>query len=440
MRLRGTLLSAVALGLHAELKKTAHPHRTPLMAAAPPPPGPLDYSHSHPCVRWFRSTTLPLRVPLALLKGKWRARVCGAKRPTWNPRFEAYVTALRSATKNAPRDVGLLRAATSVSVPGPLLPAGVLRCTERLTRPDGSELAVEFVWPRAATPLASLSRKWSTTSAQTTPDVVRTTEFRELLRTAPALVLVHGGAHCLCGRGTHRDLAFRLALATGGIVVMPDFRRPPDASSADALDDVRAAYERVLELGAARACVGGDSAGGGLALAFAIKIRDAGATPDGRDGAWSLPAPAGCLAISPWVDLGEERVGGSRLSNERWDFLPGDMIDLLARETVEASGSDASHSPVKFDLHGLPPTLIQTGQCEVLHDQQVRLCAEINPTARCPESSRRSHAIDATPARWRGDAGSSPLDRAPDTLVDFHTGETGPSRGVSGYAYDSHGL
>ena len=48
------------------------------------------------------------------------------------------------------------------------------------------------------------------------------------------------------------------------------------------------------------------------------------------------------------------------------------------------------------------------------------------------------HAIDATPARWRGDAGSSPLDgdsaatsspkndsvknyRVPDTLVDFHT-------------------
>ena len=112
------------------------------------------------------------------------ARVCGAKRPTWNPRFEAYVTALRSATKNAPRDVGLLRAATSVSVPGPLLPAGVLRCTERLARPDGSELAVEFVWPRAATPMAELSRKWSTTSAQTTPDVVRTTEIRELLDTA----------------------------------------------------------------------------------------------------------------------------------------------------------------------------------------------------------------------------------------------------------------
>ena len=36
------------------------------------------------------------------------------------------------------------------------------------------------------------------------------------------------------------------------------------------------------------------------------------------------------------------------------------------------------------------------------------------------------HAIDATPARWRGDAGSSPLDRAPDALVDFHTGGHGP--------------
>ena len=54
MRLRVTLLSAAALGLNAQLKKTAHPQRTPLMAAAPPPPGPLDYSHSHPCVRWFR--------------------------------------------------------------------------------------------------------------------------------------------------------------------------------------------------------------------------------------------------------------------------------------------------------------------------------------------------------------------------------------------------
>ena len=57
------------------------------------------------------------------------------------------------------------------------------------------------------------------------------------------------------------------------------------------------------------------------------------------------------------------------------------------------------------------------------------------------------HAIDATPARWRGDAGSSPLDgastaassprndlvknyRAPDTLVDFHTGRAGPPRQV----------
>ena len=178
MRLRITLLSAVALGLNAQLKTTAHPQRTPLMAAAAPPPGPLDYSHSHPCVRWFRSTTLPLRVPLALLKGKWRARVCGAKRPTWNPRFEAYVTALRSATKNAPRDVGLLRAATSVSVPGPLLPAGVLRCTERLARSDGTELAVEFVWPRAATPMAELSRKWSTTSARAEPESCLRTSAR----------------------------------------------------------------------------------------------------------------------------------------------------------------------------------------------------------------------------------------------------------------------
>ena len=37
------------------------------------------------------------------------------------------------------------------------------------------------------------------------------------------------------------------------------------------------------------------------------------------------------------------------------------------------------------------------------------------------------HAIDAPPARWRGDAGSSPLDGAPDALVDFHTGSCATS-------------
>ena len=61
------------------------------------------------------------------------------------------------------------------------------------------------------------------------------------------------------------------------------------------------------------------------------------------------------------------------------------------------------------------------------------------------------HAIDATPARWRGDAGSSPLDgasaatssprndlvlncRAPDTLVDFHTGSNAIAQKCSSIA------
>ena len=85
-----------------------------------------------------------------------------------------------------------------------------------------------------------------------------------------------------------------------------------------------------------------------------------------------------------------------------------------------------SHSPVKFDLHGLPPTLIQTGQCEVLHDQQVRLAraaaAANTPTTLtvfrdmphvspifsfCHELCgnqpvSRVHAIEQASRRWRG--------------------------------------
>ena len=178
-----------ALLLRVALAKTAHEHT--YMAAAPPP-GPLDYSHSHPCVALVPPTTGPLRVPLALLKGKWRARVCGAKRPTWNPRFEAYVTALRR-DEERPAGRGPAAGGDVRERPRPLITGrspALHRTIDALrTAPSWPSSSC---WPRAATPMAELSRKWSTTSAQTTPDVVRTTEFRELLRTAPALVLVHG--------------------------------------------------------------------------------------------------------------------------------------------------------------------------------------------------------------------------------------------------------
>ena len=73
-----------------------------------------------------------------------------------------------------------------------------------------------------------------------------------------------------------------------------------------------------------------------------------------------------------------------------------------------------------------------------------RTCVEIKILRRVLNLRIDLHAIDATPARWRGDAGSSPLDGAstaassprelsgvPDTLVDFHTGLTWSSRPTS---------
>jgi len=63
-------------------------------------------------------------------------------------------------------------------------------------------------------------------------------------------------------------------------------------------------------------------------------------------------------------------------------------------------------------------------------EKNAAICVEIKFTA------RSFHAIDATPARWRGDAGSLPLDGAPDTLVAFHTGRD--PRGEGRLHQDAH--
>ena len=45
-----------------------------------------------------------------------------------------------------------MRTFTDVNIPGALLPSGILRATEKVPRPDGSEMVLEWVWPSALTP------------------------------------------------------------------------------------------------------------------------------------------------------------------------------------------------------------------------------------------------------------------------------------------------
>lgn len=172
---------------------------------------------------------------------------------------------------------------------------------------------------------------------------------------------LHGGAYVLGSADTHLRLAAGYALASGARVWVVDYRLAPEHSYPAALDDAVAVWRG---LPAGPAAIIGDSAGGGLALALAQRIR--------RD---RLQQPAGLALVSPWADL--------TLTNESISAKAKAEIMLskrgLAKDADRYRGtldaSDPGISPLLGDMTGLPPTFIQVGTEEILYDDS-RLLAE----------------------------------------------------------------
>lgn len=177
------------------------------------------------------------------------------------------------------------------------------------------------------------------------------------------ILYLHGGGYTLGSPDTHKGLASHLAAYTRASVLMPDYRLAPEHPYPAALDDAVAAYRALLDrYPPAHIVIGGDSAGGGLALCAAIALRDAG-----------LPLPSALLLISPWTDL---TLSGESITSKT-------QIDpMLARGWLERAAAayrgslalvDARLSPLNAVLDGLPPMLIQVGSDEILLSDSQRL-------------------------------------------------------------------
>lgn len=179
---------------------------------------------------------------------------------------------------------------------------------------------------------------------------------------AGTLLYFHGGGYFACSPQTHRSITGAYAVR-GLHVFSPDYRLAPENPFPAALDDGLAAYRAMLELGTpASLAIGGDSAGGGLALAVLLAAKQAG-----------LPMPACALVFSPWTDLAG--TGASVVTNAARDamlYAP----KLLEAADIYLNGSDPKNplaSPLYGDFSGLPPLLIQVGAAEILLDDSTRL-------------------------------------------------------------------
>lgn len=181
---------------------------------------------------------------------------------------------------------------------------------------------------------------------------------------APTILYFHGGGYYFCSPRTHRSLVFGLATRAAAPAFSLDYRLAPEHRFPAALDDTTAAYRRLLAEGIApqSIVIAGDSAGGGLALATLVALRDAGE-----------PMPAGAVLFSPWTDLSAS--GASICSNDGADpMFAGVAIGRAAQVYLgDTPNTHPYASPVYADLHGLPPLLIQVGSTEVLLDDSRRV-------------------------------------------------------------------
>ncbi|KFZ84060.1 alpha/beta hydrolase [Amycolatopsis sp. MJM2582] len=178
-----------------------------------------------------------------------------------------------------------------------------------------------------------------------------------------AVVLyIHGSGYALCSARTHRGLTTRVSAGTGLPVFACEYRLAPRHRFPSAADDVRAAYDRLLDQGYRRILVAGDSAGGHLAVDLAAQLLREHREP-----------PAALALFSPLFDV------TFGLAAERERMSPDPMISaaaaaqLVGLYTVDA---DLASERLRFafdDIKGFPPTIIQAGGREMLAADAIEL-------------------------------------------------------------------
>jgi epsilon-lactone hydrolase len=181
------------------------------------------------------------------------------------------------------------------------------------------------------------------------------------------ILCLHGGGYIAGSPDTHLGLMARIAKLTGLQVASPDFRLTPEYPAPAAFDDALAAHAMLRMKGYApgRIILGGDSAGGGLALAVLADLCQRGLRP------------AGLFAFSPWTDL--TLAGDSLRTNAKADplFPVERMADAVAMARGELAADDPRLSPLHARFVDPPPVLIQVGTTEILRDDSRRMAERL---------------------------------------------------------------
>jgi len=178
-----------------------------------------------------------------------------------------------------------------------------------------------------------------------------------------AILYIHGGGYIGGGSISHRKLAAHFAKAIGAAAFVPDYRLAPEHRFPAPLEDVRTAFDWLVEGGIepSRIIVAGDSAGGALSTALAQQLRDTGNT-----------VPGAVVTLSAYYDT--EGLGESFDTNIQNDQLSGARGRAGIQANVAmfiADKAQRTHpyvTALRADARGLPPHFLSVGGAELLVD------------------------------------------------------------------------
>ena len=181
------------------------------------------------------------------------------------------------------------------------------------------------------------------------------------------ILFLHGGAYVAGSPSTHRKMLARLSKLAGVPVLAPEYRLAPEHPFPAALEDARAAWDHLYAVGydPEDIVIGGDSAGGGLALALLADLCAKG-TP-----------PAALFAFSPWTDLAG--TGRSLTENAEADaLLPAMRLAEVAQMYLHGhSALDPAASPLLAEFPSPPPICLQYAETEILRDDVLRMAGRL---------------------------------------------------------------
>ena len=245
-----------------------------------------------------------------------------------------------------------------------------------------TEMRAKFEQLAGTMPIAEGTEQEAVSPGGRPAEWIRPTQPTTLHASDAAILHFHSGGYILGSPRTARPITTGLTRHTGLPLLVPDYRLAPEHPFPAAIDDAVTVYCWLIRQGIepGRVVISGDSAGGGIAIALLIALRDL-----------NLPLPAGAIGISPLLDL--TLSSPSIDANEGKDpQLTRPFLAYAARNYLaEVDPTTPLASPLFAEMTGLPPLILQVGGDDLLLDDSLRLAEPAEEAG-----------VDVTVERWDG--------------------------------------